>query len=103
MRPVLAIIRAPALVKLPDHFLLAHQLAITASIYLDDLLVLIQSHQDGTAIVEAVVDLYKLLGLKVKESKSILTPQVQLEHLGFLLDCTQHIITLPQRKVHKVH
>ena len=41
MRPVLAIIRSPALVHLPDHFLLAHQLAITASIYLDDLLVLV--------------------------------------------------------------
>ncbi len=88
MRPVIAIIRSPALTKLPDTFLLAHQLAITASIYLDDLLVLISSSQDGVAIIEAVVDLYKLLGLKVKESKSILQPQVQLEHLGFLLDCS---------------
>ena len=43
MRPVLAIIRSPTLVQLPDHFLLAHQLAVTASIYLDDLLVLIES------------------------------------------------------------
>ena len=48
------------------------------------------------------MDLYKSLGLKVKESKSILSPQVHLEHLGFLLDCTQHIITLPSKKLHKV-
>ena len=44
MRPVLAIIRSPALVRLPESLLLAHQLAITASIYLDDLLVLITAH-----------------------------------------------------------
>lgn len=43
MRPVLAIIRSPSLVQLPDSLLLAHQLAITASIYLDDLLILISS------------------------------------------------------------
>lgn len=63
---------------------------------------LISSSQDGVAVIEAVVDLYKLLGLKVKESKSILKPQVQLEHLGFLLDCSQHTITLPGRKLQRV-
>ncbi len=47
MRPVLAIIRAPTLVQLPSSFLLAAYSCMTASIYLDDLLVLLTSEQRG--------------------------------------------------------
>ena len=78
-------------------------MAITASIYLDDLLVLITQAQDGTAVVQAVRDLYLQLGLKVKESKSVLTPQRFVEHLGFMLDCTRHLVILPPAKLAKVH
>ena len=103
MRPVLAIIRAPTLVTLPPCFLLATHVAVTASIYLDDLLVLITKAQDGDVVVQAVVDMYAQLGLKVKESKSVLTPQRYVEHLGFLLDCTRHLVMLPPAKLAKVH
>lgn len=99
MRPVIAIIRSPQLVKLPPSLLLARQAVITASIYLDDLLVLINTQQNGAQVVAAVVDLYEKLGLKIKQSKSVLAPQQHLEHLGFLVDCTNHVITLPQRKL----
>lgn len=77
-------------------------MAITASIYLDDLLILITRSQDGGQVVKAVCDLYQQLGLKVKESKSVLSPQRYVEHLGFLLDCERHLVILPQAKLAKV-
>ena len=58
MRPVIAIIRAPTLVQLPSSFLLAAYSCMTASIYLDDLLVLMTSEQRGHEAVDAIVDLY---------------------------------------------
>lgn len=53
-------------------------------------------------MVDAVVDLYARLGLKVKESKSVLEPRRHVDHLGFLLDCSSHVVTLPPRKLAKV-
>ena len=62
---------------------------------MDDLLVLVVNLSTGEMLVAAIVELYDFLGLKIKQSKSVLTPSDKLAHLGFLLDCASHVITLP--------
>ena len=103
MRPVLAIIRNPRLVELPDSFLIGAFTSLAASIYLDDLLALLRRCHIGQDVVDAIVDLYTKLGLTIKLSKSVLEPARFVDHLGFRLDCTRHLIILTTVKRARAH
>ena len=106
LRPVIAFIRTPALA--PAYRKLCAAWTITrfthnyAIIYLDDLLVLVIDIATGEVLLSAVVDLYNNLGLVIKSSKSVLTPARFVKHLGFLLDCELHLITLPESRIAKM-
>ena len=69
LRPVIRVLRNPP-AHLPSFLLLG----ICASIYLDDLLLLIRVGQPAQLIIDAAAQLYTALGLTIKVSKSVLRP-----------------------------
>lgn len=100
LRPVVAILRCPTLVDLPLAWLLrVLPDGIPASLYLDDLLVLVRKLQAGILVLEVVKELYDQLGLTAKISKSVLTTHWFIKQLGVLIDCECHFVLVPPEKM----
>ena len=74
LRPVMRCLRDSTSRRLPPWFTLTALGDLVASLYLDDLLLAFRRHEDGSAIIAAVRQLYQALGLEVKLSKSVLQP-----------------------------
>ena len=99
MRPVVAALRAPVLLRLPVGWPITQLAGATCSIYLDDLLLLLLRGECHTQVISAVLDLYGRLGLLFKDSKSVLVPSAVVRHLGFDVNAVNHRISLPDDKI----
>ena len=76
-----------------------HRKGIRAFIYLDDILILGENHQDcQKATLIAQNDLLQA-GLQINMKKSCLNPQQQISHLGFQIDFQQGLLKVPPHKL----
>lgn len=78
------------------------RLEIRLILYLNDMLVLNQSKEKLLCHLASVLKLLISLGFLVNLNKSMLTPTRKLEFLGFLIDSTQMVISLPRHKMHSI-
>ena len=53
---------------------------------LDDLLILLASVADTTALTTALFDLFQWLGIQCYQTKSLAKPVTYIEHLGLMVD-----------------
>lgn len=72
------------------------------SLYLDDILIMAESKQLATQHAQLVASTLENLGFVVNYEKSVLTPSLQMEFLGFLVDSKTLTLALPHEKVRKI-
>jgi hypothetical protein len=68
-------------------------------IYLDDIFLVAQSPSMVAKHLEMVLNDLKAAGMVINEKKSILTPTQLVEHLGFLVDLKQGLLSVPPGKL----
>ena len=78
------------------------KLGIRSILYLDDMLLLDQSEERLLRHLASTLKLVVSLGFLVNLKKSVLSPTRKLEFLGFLIDSSRMIISLPRDKVHAI-
>ena len=71
---------------------------ITAG-YIDDSFIMASSYDECVNSVEFTANLFMSLGFYINVNKSVTTPTQELEHLGFMLNSVNMIVTLTKRKV----
>ena len=71
-------------------------------LYLDDMLIMHQSRELLLEQLAAALRLLTALGFLINLKKSVLTLSNQMEFLGFHIDSTKMVISLPQPKMHSL-
>ena len=84
LKPVLASLRAQGFLS---------------TAYLDDLLLVGHSYQQCYTNIQASLDLFKSLGFTINLEKSVIIPTHTLQHLGFVIDSVNMLVSLPKDKV----
>lgn len=102
MRTVISFLRHPELLQasyrwLPIFEVLRALGPTFISMYLDDLLALLATLEDGVKLATALFDLFARLGIRCQRTKSQADPVAQLKHLGFLVDVPGRQLLLCQR------
>ena len=72
---------------------------VRAIIFLDDMLIMGQSKEELLGQVREILHLLELLGFVINQEKSVLIPSHVIQFLGFKVDSTLMMISLPQEKV----
>ena len=78
------------------------QRGIRLIIYLDDLLILAESHDQALHHAASTLNLLEGLGFIVNYQKSQLLPSQKIEFLGFLIDSNTMTLQLPGEKLRKI-
>ena len=78
------------------------QLGIRLIIYLDDILIMHQSREQLILLIPSVCQIFQALGLMVNREKSQLTPQQEIEFLGFLVNSASLHLAFPPKKMRKI-
>ena len=74
------------------------QMGIRLIIYLDDIMIMHHSGEEMVQITPLACQVFEALGLMVNMVKSQLTPQQELEFLGFLVNSvSQHLVFLTEK------
>ncbi len=68
-------------------------------IYLDDLLLMNQNQTILREEAQVATSLFQSLGFMINWEKSVLTPNRQMEFLGFMVDSTKFSLSLPEDKI----
>lgn len=77
-------------------------LGMRIMIYLDDILIFGQSEEESSVNTRRVIDLLQSLGFVINFEKSSLTPKNKLVYLGFEIDSSNMLTSLPTDKVEKL-
>ena len=72
---------------------------IRCIIFLDDLLIMGKVRKELESLSQEIILLLQLLGFRINFEKSHLTPTQTIKYLGFWIDSTKMIISLPEDKV----
>ena len=72
---------------------------IRCIIFLDDLLIMGKVKKELESLSQEIILLLQLLGFRINFEKSHLTPTQTIKYLGFWIDSTKMIISLPEDKV----
>ena len=75
------------------------QQGIQCWVYLDDILLVINSNQTAQKHLEIMTNDLANSGMVVNHKKSQLTPSQMVEHLGFVVDLKQGLLQVPQQKM----
>lgn len=75
-----------------------HRHGISASIYLDDMILIAPTYEASLTNTTAAVRLLQRLGFHINFEKSKLQPSTTLQHLGFELNTANNTIRLPYAK-----
>lgn len=78
------------------------KMGVRLIVYLDDILIMAESKQLATQHAQLVASTLENLGFVVNYEKSVLTPSLQMEFLGFLVDSKTLTLALPHEKVRKI-
>ena len=78
------------------------QRGIHLIIYLDDLLIMAESHDQALHHAASTLNLLEGLGFIVNYQKSQLLPSQKIEFLGFLIDSNTMTLQLPGEKLRKI-
>lgn len=70
--------------------------------YLDDWLLMAESHQECSHAIKIALSLLESLGFSINLQKSILTPSPRCQFLGFVLDTSNMTIELPMDKRQRI-
>ena len=78
------------------------QRGIRLIIYLDDLLIMAETHDQALHHAASTLNLLEGLGFLVNYQKSQLLPSQKIEFLGFLIDSNTMTLQLPVEKLRKI-
>ena len=78
------------------------KMGVRLIVYLDDILIMAESKQLATQHAQLVASTLKNLGFVVNYEKSVLTPSLQMEFLGLLVDSETLTLALPREKLRKI-
>jgi hypothetical protein len=70
--------------------------------YLDDTLLVTDTHLEGVQAVQEAADLLQNLGFMISKEKSVVEPQKQIEFLGFIIDSENMNVTMTERKTKQI-
>ena len=76
---------------------------IQVIIYIDNMLVLVESRELAMQHLEVLIFLLEALGFIINKEKSILSPAQELEFLGLVVDSLQLQLKLPSEKMKQIH
>lgn len=77
-------------------------MGIRVIVYLDDLLILAESHELARSHVTLALNLLESLEFSVNFEKSVLTPATSIEFLGFTVNSLTLTLSLPRDKIEKI-
>ena len=87
LKPVLALLR---------------QNGIRSVVFIDDILLMMQSREKLIQVIQELLHLLQLLGFLINWEKSVLTPCQEIIFLGFVVDSLQMTLSLPEEKVQNI-
>lgn len=73
-----------------------------STIYLDDILLISDSHQDCSDNLNSTINLLTALGFIINFDKSNLQPNTTCKFLGYIIDTENFHISLPEEKINKI-
>ena len=79
-----------------------HELGFDGFGYIDDSFIIAQSYEECAQAVSTLTNLFKELGFRINEEKSVLQPCKRLTFLGYILDSTEMAIFPTEDKKAKV-
>jgi hypothetical protein len=77
----------------------ARRKGIRVAAYLDDLLIVAKDYRTSHLHTQQILRKLAELGFLVKNSKSNLTPSQCIQHLGFVIDTTKMLLSVPTSKI----